>query len=572
MNKSKFLQNTHFYIPDEYVSAKAQDANGNLSFFVGPNFSFDIIEQPFHCVIASVEGAMEFKLYVRSEMGAFLENPDLGVRLYKEPQADGKQLKVTANTGRIGDAGQILGIFLKVVEGISVFAEKKELVAELSNIDTESEGYLIKLDGEDLLFNKVSGKARPDMACTTLFGGVQMMRPYQNEIMDSWMGEMLPLEEKIELAEDGDEEMMEQLANLYLNGEDEVEADPEKAVYWFIKLAELDHSDAQFNLGLHCAKGFGIERDFAKAAYWLERAAENGDEDAPALIEKIQKAVAAEKIISTGDAQAQADLAATYMFLGNSLEQAGPADDYAKAFEYAQQSADQDNGDGIWALALCYEHGRGVAKNIDIAIELYERGAELGHAPSQHSYACYLFRGDYLEKNNKKAFDLCMKSALQGYGLAMADVGRCYQFGTGVMGNMKTAVEWYEKALEVIHDPELERKTAMFKMIGENDEHWDEDYPGTDEDDFDDDFDGDFDEDDSETPDGFMAALLAFEEAEEYENELADQGVIPDAPRPGNGVMNLSPEGFPRIALKAEEGDERAIAIIEKMKAANEME
>ena len=145
MNELKYLQQTHFYVPDEYVSAKAQDSNGNLSFFVGPNFSFDVIEQPFHCVIASVEGAIEFKLYVRSEMGAFLENPDLGVKLFKEPQEDGKQLKVTANTGRIGDAGQILGIFLKVVEGISIFAERKELVTELSNIDTESEGFLVKL-------------------------------------------------------------------------------------------------------------------------------------------------------------------------------------------------------------------------------------------------------------------------------------------------------------------------------------------------------------------------------------------------------------------------------------------
>ena len=359
---------------------------------------------------------------------------------------------------------------------------------------------------------------------------------------------------------------MEQLAMAYLNGDDEVEADPEKAIYWFTKLAELDNSDAQFNMGLHCAKGFGIERSFEKAVYWLERAVENGDEDAPALIEKIKKAVAAEKIVCTGDAQAQADLAEVYMFIGNSLDQADPDADYAIAFEYAKKAAEQDNGDGIWALALCYEHGRGVSANVDIAIELYERGAELGHAPSQHSLACYYFRGDVLEQDNKKAFDLCMKSAEQGYGLAMADVGRCYQFGNGVMGNMKTAVEWYEKALEVIDDPELERKTAMFKMIGENDEHWGEDYPGTDEDDFDDEEDG------SDLPDGFMAALEAFEEAEEYENELADEGVLPDAPRPGNGVMNLSPEGFPRIAQKAEEGDERAIAIIEKMKAANEME
>ena len=74
------------------------------------------------------------------------------LNLFKEPQEDGKQLKVTANTGRIGDAGQILGIFLKVIEGISIFAEEKELVTELSNIDTETEGFLVKLDGDKVVF------------------------------------------------------------------------------------------------------------------------------------------------------------------------------------------------------------------------------------------------------------------------------------------------------------------------------------------------------------------------------------------------------------------------------------
>lgn len=69
-------------------------------------------------------------------------------------------------------------------------------------------------------------------------------------------------------------------------------------------------------------------------------------------------------------------------------------------------------------------------------------------------------------------------------------------------------------------------------------------------------------------PAGFVEAMEAFSEAEEYENELADLGVIPDAPRLGNGTMSLSAEGFPRIALKAEEGDERALEILAKIKAA----
>ena len=47
---------------------------------------------------------------------------------------------------------------------------------------------------------------------------------------------------------------------------------------------------------------------------------------------------------------------------------------------------------------------------------------------------------------------------------------------------MKTAVEWYEKALEVIDDPELEQKTMMFKMMADADPSFGEDYPEDDSD------------------------------------------------------------------------------------------
>ena len=58
------------------------------------------------------------------------------------------------------------------------------------------------------------------------------------------------------------------------------------------------------------------------------------------------------------------------------------------AFELAQKSAAQNNGDGLWTLALAYEHGRGTEVDVEKAIECYRKGAELGHAPSQHSLAC----------------------------------------------------------------------------------------------------------------------------------------------------------------------------------------
>ena len=450
-----FKSDVHAWLFNKYDNIEKK------TFFDNCSFGYDIMDQPFYCGVSSEDGFIDIKVYVRSEMGAFLEHPDLGVKISR----NGEKTQVTANTGRLGgNPGEVIMLFYKAAVVLAMTLDEKGVAESYHNMNPDEEGVVVSLADEDLSFVRVSGKARPDMACTTLFGGVQMMRPYQDEIMDGWMDEMLPFDEKLEMAEDGDEEMMEQVAMAYLNGDD-VDEDPEEAVYWFAKLAELGHVTAQFNMGLHCAKGFGIERSFTQAVYWLELAAENGDEDAPALIEKLKKAVEAEKIVDTGDAQAQADLAGVYMFIGNSMDQADPGQDYAIALDYAQKSAAQNNGDGLWALALAYEHGRGVEQDVDKAIECYRRGADLGHAPSQHSLACYYFRGDVLEEDYEKAFALCMKSAEQGYGLAMRDIGRCYQFGNGVQDNMSLAIEWYEKSLEVLPDPELERKVGVFKML-----------------------------------------------------------------------------------------------------------
>ena len=102
---------------------------------------------------------------------------------------------------------------------------------------------------------------------------------------------------------------------------------------------------------------------------------------------------------------------------------------------------------------------------------------------------------------------------------------------------------------EIIH----ENKTI--KVVYDGEEFSEEDEP--------------FDDADERIAD-FEAFIEIFAEAEEYEYELLDEGILPNAPLPDASVSSL--EAFPRIALKFEEGDKRAIAIIEKMKAVNKME
>lgn len=367
--------------------------------------------------------------------------------------------------------GNTMMLFAFGVYEIRKLLTERGILQELQKLANRSSGVVISKSGEEIVTRIVRGRNRPDLPCM-MFGGLfsqgiedaVMMRPYMDEMMGDTLYAGMSVEDKIKAAEDGNPDFMEELAQIYLNG-DGVEQNFEKAAYWWEKLANTDNPIGQFNIGLHYAKGCGVKRDFGKAAEWMRLSAENGDVDAPVLLEKYRKAAAAQEKIPSGDAQAQADLAGVLMALAGSLEQAGAGKDYEEAFALAQKSAAQNNGDGFWALALAYEHGRGVRKSVAKAIEYYRQGAELGHAACQHSLACYYMRGDRIQKDETLAFDLMLKAAEQGYGLAMKDVGRCYQFGNGVVENMSAAIEWYEKALMILDDPELEEKVALFKEL-----------------------------------------------------------------------------------------------------------
>ena len=376
-----------------------------------------------------------------------------------------------------------MGVFFTACQKLRCLIQEKGLESLYADLDPDKAGILLKENDGELCWKVVSGRERPNLTLVTMFGEITTGRPYMEDFWERSELHDIGLEEKTAAAEEGNTTAMEELALLYLNGNEEqkVEPDSEKAVYWFTKLAETGDSNAMFNLGLHYAKGHGVNRDFVKAAEWMDKAAEAGDDDAPKLSMEYRKLASAVGKASSGDAQAQADLAKGLMGLGGSLDQAGAGDDYVESVKWAKLAAEQGNADAMWVLALAYEHGRGVDEDVDSALKYYEQGAELGNAACQHSLGCYYLSGENLKNDNKKAFDLFQRSAAQGYGLAMKDLGRCYQFGHGCTGNMKTALEWYKKASEVLDDPELDQRVMLFQSLADNDPTWGEDYPGEDD-------------------------------------------------------------------------------------------
>ena len=451
-----------------------------------------------------------------------------------------------------------------IAEGVNAYLFEKKVLDECDELDPEEGGILFRQSNDSSLEYKiVEGKNRPSLLCTVLIGAPRMMRPYTDEILTSFAMESMSDEELEEAAENGDPNAMESLAMSYLNGTNGHDEDPEKAFLWFLRSAEAGNEQAMFNAGLFYAKGFGTDRDMYKAAEWMKKAAGLGDEDAESCAKEFDKLAEAYSKAQEGDAQAQAVLAGGLMKLGGSLEQAGEGKDYEESVFWAEKAISQGNKDGYWILSLAYHHGRGVKRDMEKAIELYRKGAEAGNSSCKHNLGCEYMSGENIKKDTHKGFELIKEAAEEGCGLAMRDLGRCYQFATGTTGNMKKAVEWYEKALEVIDDPELAQKTALFKTLADSDPKFSEDYPEDEEDNKED----DNNEDGDEEFDKYMTEFVpeAVSDAWKYEDELDEQGFLPKAKHGEDAWVEL-----PRVHEKASEGDTKALNVLKALDKLNE--
>lgn len=153
-----------------------------------------------------------------------------------------------------------------------------------------------------------------------------------------------------------------------------------------------------------------------------------------------------------------------------------------------------------------------------------------------HNLACEYINGVNVEEDTVKGFELTKAAAEQGYGLAMRDLGACYQFAKGCTGNMEKALEWYEKAAEILHDPDLDLRVEGFRKMREVDETWGDDYE---------------DEPVELDPQKIIQDIL------DYERELYESGFMADEP--------FEEDSIARVAAKADEGDMRAVMLIGKL-------
>ena len=178
------------------------------------------------------------------------------------------------------------------------------------------------------------------------------------------------------------------------------------------KAAEQGDADAQCNLGLCYAFGYGVEKNLSEAVKWWRKAAEQGY------------------------AQAQCNLGISYAN-GDGVEK-----NPTEAVKWYRKAAEQGDAPAQCNLGVFYAFGNGIEKNLSEAVKWYRKAAEQGDAQAQFFLgACYDL-GNGVEKNLREAVKWYRKAAEQGYATAQYNLGICYYKGTGMIQNNIKAYAW----------------------------------------------------------------------------------------------------------------------------------
>jgi TPR repeat protein len=257
--------------------------------------------------------------------------------------------------------------------------------------------------------------------------------------------------------------------------------------------------ESQYILGLHYKVGYGVKTNRHKEKYWHTEAANAG-------FEKAQQFLGGEMVDTLQscffDYELQPALknSAILCGIGICYERGIGAftrnkPDLQKAFPFFQTASkarfEGSHGHARYKVAEAYEHGLGVAQDMDQAVFMYKKatlrrhtgaclrlarileggyghppdlkealgylqlGSRTGDARCQHELGlCYLTGERDIEIDKEKAVSLLKLSAKAGWGYAAYDLGKCYFHGKGTLRNPRKARKLIEKAYEKCPDPD----------------------------------------------------------------------------------------------------------------------
>nr|XP_033783627.1 death ligand signal enhancer [Geotrypetes seraphini] len=172
-------------------------------------------------------------------------------------------------------------------------------------------------------------------------------------------------------------------------------------------------------------------------------------------------------------------------------------EDHNTAFACFQAAADQGYSKAQYNIGVCYEQGKGVAKDMEKAVQYYKLAASHGHSMALHHYARYLLhhKANANAEDTEQALTMLRQAAEAGLKEAQAYLGVlytkalhfdpqkavkylwlaaengdsqsryhlaiCYESGFGVQKSHQEAVKHYERAAAAGNKPAQQMLKAI---------------------------------------------------------------------------------------------------------------
>lgn len=257
-----------------------------------------------------------------------------------------------------------------------------------------------------------------------------------------------------------------------------------RAAEWYRRSAEGGHVPSQIRMAQLYLEGRGVSESRKTAIEWLQRALQNGNNEAKEILLSlgIYESESEEIFYSvlnqakSGDAVAQYDMGLMYYngmevlqnkriayewFLKSAKQNhsdgilaVGCMNLYGEdlqinkqeAIKWFRLSVEGDNEMGMYILGDCYAKGDGVERNYEQAAALFLRSAKKGNRGAQCELGILYGAGLGIDKNEEQAISWCLKSALQGLPIAQHIMGMAYEAGDGVQRDVHKALKWYRRA------------------------------------------------------------------------------------------------------------------------------
>lgn len=254
-------------------------------------------------------------------------------------------------------------------------------------------------------------------------------------------------------AEAGDSFGMNCLANCYNNGKG-CTKDSVKYIDWLKKSAALQNPVAICNLGKVYCLGEGVEKSYDKGNEFFVQSSQMGYawaynnlgwnyEQGNGVEKNLNKAFELYKIAAEADCVlGQRNLGYCYQY-GNGTEI-----DMSQAYRWYSRAAEIGDSVAQCKVGHFLQYGWGdVAKDETQAVEWYKKAADQNNAEAQ----CYLgicyYCGISVERDIDRALELYEKSANCGYTFAMNSLGDIF-FNEDDYFDAEKALCWYNKAIE----------------------------------------------------------------------------------------------------------------------------